>query len=129
MHRPDQSEAAAFGTEHIAQQAVKNIGRVDHQTLDPVEADLACAFGNAFRQAVELLVHGLAPREVGLELGPLKRSNLGPAGEVFFFHVQRRQKGRTLRIQPNPQVAVFHITNQIGQGALGLEIVPRQPRA
>ena len=72
MHRPDQRKAATFGAEHITQQAVKNIGRVDHQTLDAVEGDFPRAFGDAFGQAVELVVHGLAARQVGFELGTCK---------------------------------------------------------
>ena len=129
MNRPDQGEGATLLAQHVAQEAVEHIGRVDHQPFNAVEGDRFGALRNAFGQFVELLVHGFAPCQERRHLGRLKVGNVGPALEDLRLHIERRQKWRALRVQPNPQIAVFDKPHQVWQCAVGLEKLPGQARA
>ena len=107
---------------------MKHAGRVHHQTALAVEDDGPGVLGQIARQFGEFLVHGLAARHEFDQLRLIERGNLRPTRKVIRLHVQRRQEPGAFGKLPDPDVAVFHVPNQIRQRFARLEELPGQAR-
>ena len=126
---PHQRKGTGLGREDVAHQAVENARGVDHEACDAVEHQRLRALGDVGAELAVLLVHGLAAHHELLELLGREVGNLAPARKALLFHVQGRQEGGALGKLPLPDVAVFHVLQQRGDGCMGVKELPRQPRA
>ena len=129
IRAPHQGKRARFARQNIAHLAVEHAWAIHHQPLHAVENNGVGTIGNIRTEFLVSLIHRATPGHKGGLLLRAERRNLGPAQQVTRLHLQGRQKGRAFGKFPLPDIAVFDVANQRGNGFFGVEKLPRQPCA